>query len=64
MGVSRAADKPRDSDDRATPVIFESLSDDGPFHRLTEEEARREVIFAYLYYGCVAAVLLAALIWH
>jgi hypothetical protein len=58
------ADKPRDRDGHGEPGIFELLSDDGPFRRLTDEEALRQVIFACFYYGCLAAALLAVLIWH
>ena len=50
--------------DVATPVIHEALSDEGPHHRLTDEEARRHVVFAYIYYGFLAVALLVMLIWH
>ena len=58
------ANRPRDKDDHTAASIFESLSDDGPFRRLTDEEARRQVIFACFYYGCLAAIVLAVLVWH
>jgi hypothetical protein len=58
------AGEPQDKDDLGAPVLFEALSDDGPFHRLTDAEARRQVTFACFYYGCVAAALIAALVWR
>jgi hypothetical protein len=58
------ADRPRDKDDHTEASIFDSLSDEGPFRRLTDAEAHRRVIFAWLYYGCLATALLAVLIWH
>ena len=64
LSRQQRANRPRDKDDNTAASIFESLSDDGPFRRLTDDEARRQVIFAYFYYGCLAAVLLAVLIWH
>lgn len=64
FGRQKPAGEPGDGDDRGVPVLFEALSDDGPFHRLTDAEARRQVTFACVYYGCLAAALLAALVWH
>jgi hypothetical protein len=58
------AGEPRDRDDPAPLVIFESLSDEGPFRRLTDAEARLQVTFACFYYGCLAAALLAVFIWR
>jgi hypothetical protein len=63
-GRQPPAGEPGDEDDRGVPVLFEALSDDGPFHRLTGAEARGQVTFACVYCGCLAAALLAALVWH
>jgi hypothetical protein len=57
-------DMPRGDGDFAAPVFYECLSDDGPFRRISDAEARRLVIFACLYYGAVATALVATLIWH
>lgn len=61
-GQTHAAGSTRD--DRGAPVIFEALSDDGPFHRLTDEEARRHVTFAFFYYAGLAAIVITAMVWR
>ena len=48
-------------EDGAPPVIHEALSDDGPYHRLTDAEARWQAILACCF---LAAGILAMIIWH
>jgi hypothetical protein len=57
-------DRPADRDDNSPPVIYEALSDDGPFRRLTDAEAHRHIVFACFYYACLAVAVIAAMIWR
>jgi hypothetical protein len=49
---------------RAARNVDDALSDEGPFHPLVAKEARRQVLFAYVFYGGLAVSLLAVLIWR
>jgi hypothetical protein len=58
------APRPHDQDDRAARSSYDSLSDDGPLHFLADRDARRQVLFAYVFYGVLAAALLATFVWR
>jgi hypothetical protein len=56
--------RPNDGREPALSAFYDALSEDGPFRRMSDREARRLVMFACCYYGVLAMALLAVLIWH
>jgi hypothetical protein len=61
----RKKDAPSESEERhATFAVYDALSEDGPFRRITAEEAHRHVVFACVYYALLGLGILAMVIFH
>ena len=56
---------PAESEDQYdTLAAYDALSEDGPFRRITAEEAHRHVLFACVYYALLGIGILAMIIFH